>query len=405
MTHRMIETDVCVAGGGPAGLFVGLLLAKAGVRVTVLESHDNFDREYRGEVLQPRFLQLLQQLNLRDYIESFPGAKVRQGTLFYKNKRMGSFSFEDVSGAFPYALWMPQPVLLQALYDKARTFPSFEMLFHAPVKQLLHEGDRIAGVVAETADGPLEVRARLTVGADGRFSAVRKLGGFEIEYEHYAGDLVWFTVPKPADWGEELRMLITDGHGYIVLPKYPNLLQVGIAVPAAEWKEIKAHGIEPLRQELLAAHPAFRDFAESLTDFKPFVLLQAKDFYVREWAKNGCLLVGDAAHCASPAGAVGVSLSVTTAVVAADVIYDALRDRDCSAGRLAAVQKCRDREIRSIHSMQDRAAKLMFSSSPFIRTWAPMFISFAAKTKLIRFVQRRLLVLPEPLAIHERFMF
>lgn len=98
-------------------------------------------------------MQLLQQLNLRDYIESFPGAKVRQGTLFYKNKRMGSFSFEDVSGAFPYALWMPQPVLLQALYDKARTFPSFEMLFHAPVKQLLHEGDRIAGVVAETATG------------------------------------------------------------------------------------------------------------------------------------------------------------------------------------------------------------------------------------------------------------
>ncbi|MCP3775150.1 FAD-dependent monooxygenase [Paenibacillus sp. MZ04-78.2] len=405
MVHRVMEKDVCIAGGGPAGLILGMLLAKAGVDVVVLESHDNFDREYRGEVLQPRFLQLLEQVNLRSYIESFPSSKLRKGALYYKDRRLGEFSFDNISEEIPYALWMPQPILLQALYDKAKSLPSFELLFHAAVKELRYEGERVTGAIAQTPEGTLEVRARVTVGADGRFSAVSRLGGFEMEYEHLAGDLVWFTVPKPADWGDELRMKITDGYSYILLPKYPNCLQVGVAVPSGEWKAIRQDGIEPFRQELLAAHPAFREFAEALTDFKPFVLLQVKDFYVKQWAKDGCLLIGDAAHCASPVGAVGVSLSVTTAVIAADVIYDAFHDGDVSADRLGRVQALRDGEIRSVHKMQARAARMFFASTPFLRTLAPVVISLVTRTKLLAAVQRRVLSLSGKVPIHERFTF
>jgi 2-polyprenyl-6-methoxyphenol hydroxylase-like FAD-dependent oxidoreductase len=325
--------------------------------------------------------------------------------LYFKDKRCGEFSFAHIAPDIPYALWIPQPVLLQALYDKAVTLPHFHMLFHATVKKLLKDGDTVTGAVAECSDETVEIRAKVTVGADGRFSAVRRLGGFELEYEHYAGDLIWFTVARPEGWGDELRMKITDGHSYIILPKHPNLLQVGVAVPVGEWKEIKEQGIEPFRQELLAAHGLFRGFAERLTDFKPFVLLQAKDFYVKEWARNGCLLVGDAAHCASPAGAVGVSLSATTAVVAADVIFHALQDGDVSAERLSKVQVLRDKEIRKIHNMQVRTAKMMFTSSPFIRTMAPLLITLATKTNLFSIFQRNLLMLSEPVPVNDRFAF
>ncbi|MCZ8512781.1 FAD-dependent monooxygenase [Paenibacillus filicis] len=405
MSIETIEKDVCIVGGGPAGMILGMLLAKAGKEVIVLESHDNFDREYRGEVLQPRFLQLMEQIGLRAYLESFPSSKLTCGALYYNDKRKGEFSFSGFSKDIPYALWMPQPILLQALYDKAAELPGFSMRFHAQVKELLHDGDRIAGVTAEGAQGPVHVKAKVTVGADGRFSAVRRLGGFEFEYEHHAGDLIWFTVPKPEHWGDELRIQISDGHGYIILPKYPNHLQVGVAVPVEEWKEIREHGIQPFREELLAANPAFRAFAEELKDFKPFVLLQVKDFLVKRWAKDGCLLIGDAAHCASPVGAVGVSLSVTTAVMAADVIYDALEAGDVSAERLDRVQEQREEEIRAIHKIQVRGAKMVFTSTPFIRTIAPILLSLAAKTKLLPAIQRRTLLMAHPLPIHERFTF
>ncbi|OXM85269.1 FAD-dependent monooxygenase [Paenibacillus rigui] len=405
MSNQRLETDVCIVGGGPAGVILGVLLAQAGVRVLVLESHENFDREYRGEVLQPRFTQLMDQLGLRSYLESFPSSKIRRGSLYYRNKRLGEFSFANLAPDIPYALWMPQPILLQALYDKGRELPAFEMKFHATVKKLLREGAAVTGVEAEGAGGErFEVHAKVTVGADGRFSAVRRLGEFQMEYEHHAGDLVWFTIPRPDGWDDEVRLKVSDGHGFILLPKYPNHLQVGVAVPPGEWKEIRQQGIEPFRQELMAANEAFRGFAESLTDFKPFVLLQATDFYVSRWAQDGCLLVGDAAHCASPVGAVGVSLSVTTAVVAADVIFEALQDHDVSAERLSRVQQLRDKEIRSVHKVQERAAKMMFSSSPFIKTVAPLILSLAAKTRLLSLIQRNMLLLSEPVNVHERFV-
>ncbi|AFH65446.1 FAD-dependent monooxygenase [Paenibacillus caseinilyticus] len=402
---RTVETDVCIIGGGPAGLILGMMLAKAGVRVSVLESQHDFHREYRGEVLQPRFLQLMEELGLRSYIESLPSSKVRSGAFFYKEKRLAEFQFDRFSEEIPYALWVPQPILLGALYEKARELPSFDLLFQASVTGLLQEGERVCGVGADTPDGELTVKAKVTVGADGRFSAVRRLGGFEMEYENHSGDLIWFSVPQPADWGEGLRIKMTDGHPMIILPKYPDLLQVGLAVPPGEWRAIKSRGVDVLRRELLGAHPAFQSFAEELRDFKPFVLLQAKTFFVREWARDGCLLIGDAAHCASPIGAVGVSLSAATAAAAADVIYGALQDGDVSAARLGLVQERRSGEMRSVHRIQERGAKVLFASTSFLRSLAPVIISLGGRLNLVSRLQRRILLQPEPLGVHPRFRF
>lgn len=406
MTGKRLQKDVIVVGGGPAGMMLGLLLAKVGVQVIVLESHDNFDREYRGEVLQPRFAQLLDQLQLRAYIEQLPHSKLKKGAFYHYDKKKGDFDFSSMIAGVPYALWIPQPILLQALYEKAKEYPTFDMMFHAPVKKLHEKDGTVSGVVVEQKSKEfLEIQAKVTIGADGRFSTIRRLGGFELEYEYYLGDLIWFSIPRPPHWGEELQFKITEGHSYITLPKYPDLLQVGIALPRGEWKETQRQGVETFRQEIMHANKGFHEFAESLVDFKPFVPLQAKNYMVKTWAKNGCLLIGDAAHCSSPVGAIGVSLAVTTAVVAADVILDALQKHDVSAKVLGRVQEIRSEEIKEIHQIQERMGNLFFTSSKFVKGIRPYVVSAAFKTPLFSMIQKKLFVMKNPVAINPEFIF
>ena len=406
MIDEKLQKDVIVVGGGPAGMMLGLLLAKVGVQVIVLESHDNFDREYRGEVLQPRFIQLLNQLKLREYIEQLPHSKLKKGAFYHYDKKKGDFDFTSMIAEAPYALWIPQPILLQALYKKAKEYPTFDMMFHTPVKKLLQKDGTVTGVVVERENKELlEIQAKIVVGADGRFSTIRRLGGFELEYQHYPGDLIWFSVKRPSHWGEELRFKITEGHSYITLPKYPDLLQVGIALPRGEWKETQRQGIENFRQEIMHANKGFDEFAESLVDFKPFVPLQAKNHMVKTWAKNGCLLIGDAAHCSSPVGAIGVSLAVTTAVVAADVIWDALQKCDVSAKVLCRVQEIRSEEIEEIHQIQERMGNMFFTSSKFVRGIRPYIVSAAFKTPLFSMIQKKLFVMKNPIGINPAFIF
>lgn len=391
--------DVCIVGGGPSGMILGLLLAAKGVSVLVVESHHNFDREYRGEVLQPRFVQMMDQLNLRTYIESFPHLKLDRGELFYHNKAIAAIDFGRLSDVAPYALWMPQPILLQALYEKSLTYPKFNMWFQASLKQLMNEGEQVVGAVVEHNGERIEVQAKVTVGADGRYSTVRRLGNFEFEYEHYENDVVWFTTQKPNDWDNTFRLLISKRHLYLLLPKYPDAIQGGITMAKGEWQQVKSAGIGKMQSELRQAGSLFVPFADSLVDFTPFVLLQAKIHYVRNWAKDGCLLVGDAAHCASPVGAVGVSLSVGTAIVAAEVILNGLASGDVSANALRAVQELREVDVRSVHSLQRKAEKIMLSNRPMMRALRPHVVSWLAKTPLGRWGPQRFFIMAKPLPI------
>ncbi|HDX9579069.1 TPA: FAD-dependent monooxygenase [Bacillus pseudomycoides] len=191
----------------------------------------------------------------------------------------------------------------------------------------------------------------------------------------------------------------------MILPKYPDLLQVGVALPRGEWKETQRQGIEAFRQEIMHANKGFYEFGESLVDFKSFVPLQAKNHMVKTWAKNGCLLIGDAAHCSSPIGAIGVSLAVTTAVVAADVIWKALQKHDVSAEFLSKIQEIRIEEIEGIHQIQERIGSLFFTSSKFVKGIRPYIISAASKTPLFSMIQKKLLVMKNPVTINPAFIF
>ncbi|MFM1654996.1 FAD-dependent monooxygenase [Brevibacillus sp. B_LB10_24] len=395
---KNLETDVCIVGGGPAGMLLGLLLAKQNIRVHVLERQKNFEREYRGEILQPRFLQMLEQLGLKEYIEQFPHEKLKEGAFYVHDRRIGTINFQNIHASSPYAISMPQPILLQALYEKAVTFPSFEMSFHSSVNNLIVDDGIVKGVTVKRGGEDVEIRAKITVGADGRFSTLRRLTDFEIEYEQYNMDLIWFTIDHPEHWERMLRFQISNGPTCIMGSKYGNQLQVGIAFKKEEWEMSKQKGIEDFKRTIVNIHPYFQEFVSSLKDFRPFTPLQSKLFMVKQWAKDGCLLIGDAAHCSTPIGAVGVSLSCATAVIAADVIVRAMRENNFSAEMLNQVQVIREPEIRRIHAFQMKIEKVMVDS-PILRRVRPIAITMLAKTPLFGNIQKRMLLMPTPLPI------
>ncbi len=177
------DVDVCIVGGGPAGMILGLLLAKLGLKTLVLEQHKDFTREYRGEVLMPRFTQMMRQIGLFDYIESQHHLKLRELEGFFEDKKILGITFDQISPDAPFAIWMPQTILLNALHEKAKQFPNFDLWFDTSAHGLLWDGGQCVGVVAKKGNEEIEIRAKVTAGTDGRFSAVRREGKFEIEYE------------------------------------------------------------------------------------------------------------------------------------------------------------------------------------------------------------------------------
>lgn len=399
MPEKIHRVDVCIAGAGPAGMLLGLLLVHQGIKVLVLESHRDFEREYRGEVLMPRFIQMMRQIGLFTFLEKYPHLKLRNFELHYKNRILTRLDFAGICADAPFACWMSQTVLLNALYEKAATYPNFQILFGATVRDVILEEGKIAGVTAVCREDTLEVRCRVSVGADGRMSALRKAAGFKMEYEDYDFDLLWFTVRRSERFENTVRAFFTPRRTYLVLPKYPDLVQCGILIARGEFSKIREQGIAAMRGELLGAHPLLHDFAGQLTDFSPFSVLQARVSYAARWAKEGCVLIGDAAHTCSPAGAVGVSVAGATAIVAADVLIKGFKRGDLSLKTLNKVQELRGPDVQRIQRLQAAFTSAAFLKYPSLRPLALLSIFALARTGILQKFQRRIAVMDEPLPI------
>ncbi len=389
----MEQTDVCIVGAGPAGILLGLLLAEKGIAVVVIESQKDFAREYRGEVLMPRFSQTLKKVGLFEYIEQQqPQLKLRTIEMYFKDWQIASLNFSKISPQIPFAIWMPQPILLNALYAKAQTYSNFKLLFSTTVREVLQNQGKITGVVAEQQGRRLEIPAKITVGADGRFSTMRKAAGFKTRYEKYDFDIIWFTVKHPQNYDNTVRAFFSPYHNYLILPKYPDAIQCGLIVAPGGFEKFRRKGIESMRKELLSSHSVLHPFVRELKDFHPFNVLQARVALVDEWAKEGCLLIGDAAHTCSPAGAIGVSVAVETAVVAADVIVEALKEKNYSAGFLRQVQELREKDVISIQRIQSRLTNVIFSRIPGFQMFAVAILFIMARLGILRRLQRRIAV-------------
>ena len=397
--ERVIETDVVVAGGGPAGMVLALMLSARGIRTVLLEQHPDFEREYRGEVLMPRFVQMMKQLGLFEFLETYPHLKLQGFEFFIGAKRITTIRVDQISPEAPFILWMPQTVMLNALHEKAKHFGAFQILFNAHASGLIREQGKVTGLLATVDHESTRILSKLVVGADGRSSTVRAQGGFDFEYLDHDFDILWFTIPKPAGYDDSVRAFITKKHNCLALPKLPHHLQCGILLRAGEYAEYRKKGIDFLKKDIHDTHPLFAEFADGLKDFSPFSLLAAKAERVRDWAQEGLLLVGDAAHTCSPAGAIGVSVAVATAIVAADIIHRGFQAGDLSKKTLDGVQKVRYAEVKEIQNIQNQAAHIVGRFSFLGRVWTALIAGLAAKTGLFVKFQRRLMVMREPLPI------
>jgi 2-polyprenyl-6-methoxyphenol hydroxylase-like FAD-dependent oxidoreductase len=388
------SVDACIVGGGPAGLLLGLLLAKRGADVLVLEGHEDFEREFRGEVLQPSTAHLLDELGLLEYVQAQPHSLLEAAKVRLNGRDIGEFSFKRIAPEYPYAIWMPQPIFLEAMLRKAQGFPSFQCWMGAKVGKLIEENGRVVGVSGvRHGKEPFEVRADVVVGADGRHSTLARLGGFTPEYEHHDFDVIWFTIEQPPGWSSTFYVSLGDKVRGLMLPKYPHHIQAGILLPTGEWRRWREQGVGAVAERVRRFDRIFTAFADGLRDFTPFFPLAGVIRLMKDWARDGLLLIGDAAHTMSPAGAIGVNVAIATAAVAAHVLYPRLGRGPIAREHLQEVQRLREDDVRTLHRLQLRAQRVLLSQSsgnPLVRWVVPRLLPLLLRSPLLPRVQRRL---------------
>jgi 2-polyprenyl-6-methoxyphenol hydroxylase-like FAD-dependent oxidoreductase len=395
MTEPQASADCVIVGGGPAGMILALLLARRGVRVRVLEAHSDFERDFRGDTLHPGAMEVLDRIGLAEDVHALRHGKLRAMRLFTPGRTWKLVQFERLKTRFPYVMTVPQARFLELLHDRARRYPHFALTFHANVKELIEEDGVVTGVRYEDETGAVhEVRARLTVAADGRASRVRKQAGLVPESQSPEMDVIWLRLPKAeGDPPQEGALYSGGGHFMVVLDREADW-QAGYVIPKGGYTRLRAAGIAELRKNVAALAPWLADRAAALHDWKEVHVLTVQADRVPRWHKPGLLLVGDAAHAMSPIGGVGINYAIGDAVEAANVLSEALREGGpIDEAALAEVQRRREGAVRTIQriqaAVQDRVVgESLRHEKPLVLPWPLRVI---LKTPFLRDIPARML--------------
>ena len=348
------QTTCCIVGAGPAGAVLALLLARQGIPVVLLEEHMNFDRDFGGDTIHPSILQIMDQLGLADRLLTIPHAEMHSMSL---NTSDGPFTLADfrrLKTRFPFIAMLPQVHFLEFITTEAKRYPNFHLVMGARVEKLLEEDGYIHGVRYRAQDGWHELRATLTVGADGRFSRVRKLVGFEPIQTAQSMDVLWFRLPRKANDPTEPAGRIGGGHILIMLNRDQDW-QMGYVIRKGGYQKLRAAGLPALRQEISQLLPAWAEpeRVDTIQEWKQVSILSVESSRLPRWYRPGLLLIGDAAHVMSPVGGVGINYAIQDAVVAANVLTEPLKVGKIRLSDLVQVQRKRELPIRIIQGFQN----------------------------------------------------
>jgi 2-polyprenyl-6-methoxyphenol hydroxylase-like FAD-dependent oxidoreductase len=346
-----VETGCCIAGGGPAGMMLGFLLARAGVQVVVLEKHQDFLRDFRGDTIHPSTLELMCELGLLEEFLKRPHQELIELAGQVGADVVKIADFTHLATHCKFLALMPQWDFLNFLVEQGRRYPQFQIKMKAEVTGLIEENGRITGVRADTPEGMVEIRAKLTVGADGRHSTVRERAGLQVMDLGAPMDVFWMRFSRgPGDPTLSLGH-VEPGRMFVMIDR-EEYWQCAFLIPKGAADEIRKRGIETFRQDIANLEPSFCDRVEELRDWNDVSLLTVKVDRLVRWWRSGLLCIGDAAHAMSPVGGVGINLAIQDAVAAANILAENLAAGSLHDHDLQAVQRRREFPTRATQKLQ-----------------------------------------------------
>ncbi|WP_448417859.1 FAD-dependent oxidoreductase [Mycolicibacter minnesotensis] len=353
------ETTCAIIGGGPAGMILGLLLARAGVQVTLLEKHGDFLHDFRGDTVHPTTLRLIDELGLWDRFAALGCSQIHQIRLDVAGRNVTVVDFGRLRRQpYPYVAMIPQWDLLNVLAEAAQAEPTFTLRMQTEVTGLLHEDGRVAGVRYQDRDGPGDLRADLTVACDGRMSVARYEAGLRPREIPVNFDVWWFRLPAESATEPTLAPRLGLGRAAVLIPRvgYFQVAYLGLKGTDAQ---VRARGIEAFRREVVELIPEAADTVAALRNMDDVKHLDVRMNRLRHWSTEGLLCIGDAAHAMSPVGGVGINLAVQDAVAAATRLAEPLRQHRVSRHDLAAVQRRRELPTVVTQSVQRVAHRVL----------------------------------------------
>jgi 2-polyprenyl-6-methoxyphenol hydroxylase-like FAD-dependent oxidoreductase len=351
MAVEKIAVRCCIAGGGPAGIMAGFLLARAGIDVVVLEKHADFLRDFRGDTIHPSTLEVMHELGIDGELLKLPHEKVDRLGFSVGDQTLAIADMSYVPARHPFIAFMPQWDFLNFLADKGDDYPGFKLLMNTEVNGLIEKSGRVAGVRAKGPAGELEIACDLVLGADGRHSTVREQAGLEILDIGAPIDVLWFRITRTRNHPPGTMGRIGAG-AFLALINRGDYWQCGFVIPKGASEKVRERGLPAFRRQLAEIMPFARQEVEELKDWDQIKLLTVAIDRLKQWYRPGLLCIGDSAHAMSPVGGVGINLAIQDAVAAANILAGPIREDRLDVEHLRAVQARREFPTRLTQRLQ-----------------------------------------------------
>ena len=346
-----MKTTCCIIGGGPAGIMLGFLLARAGVRVTVLEKHKDFFRDFRGDTIHPSTMQLLHELGLLDRFLQLPHSTVRQMSATVGGQRFPMADFTHLPTVAKFIALMPQWDFLNFLAKQGAAYPAFDLRMGWEATGLLWKGGRVVGVTATTPDGPIEIAADLTVGCDGRQAISRDAAHLKVVEEGVPVDVLWMRIAREANDPENALGYINYGRALILINRN-DYFQGGFIIAKGAYPAIQQEGLAAFQASMEQLAPFLAGRTGELDSWDKIKLLTVQINHLERWSSPGLLCIGDAAHAMSPVGGIGINIALQDAVAAANLLAEPLRTQTLTDHHLQWVETYRAPAVRRTQRLQ-----------------------------------------------------
>jgi 2-polyprenyl-6-methoxyphenol hydroxylase-like FAD-dependent oxidoreductase len=393
MEHIQLKTDCCICGGGPAGIMLGFLLARAGIDVTVLEKHKDFFRDFRGDTIHPSTMQLMFELNLLDDFLKVPHQELQTLSGEYNDVKVQIADFSHLKTAKPVLGLMPQWDFLNFISSKALKYPGYHLYTEAKVEELIKANNRITGIKASTTNGMLEVNASVVIGADGRSSTTRSLAGLKVISTGAPIDVLWFRLSRKNTDTTETFGRFNMGRMMILLQR-DDYWQIAFVIAKGDLEKIKTAGLEAFKNEIVATTAFLNDRINEINNWDQVKLLSVAIDHLEKWYCDGLLCIGDAAHAMSPVGGVGINLAIQDAVSAANILYEPLlQHQTISTTILKKVQQRRSFPTRMIQRLQVfiQNGIIKRKTNTAVQNELPLFMKLLKKFPILQRIPARVI--------------